>query len=171
MKSQLKTIEKKIFSPDRAKRECARLRRAKRKIVFTNGCFDILHPGHVLYLEKAKKRGDILVVALDTDRAVQKLKGPTRPINSLGSRMQVIAALQSVDMVTWFENANPIPLILNLKPHVLVKGGDWKPDQILGSKEVREWGGKVFSLPFVEGNSTTRIINQIIQKGADSSAV
>jgi rfaE bifunctional protein nucleotidyltransferase chain/domain len=130
-------------------------------VVFTNGCFDILHPGHVSYLEAARKKGDFLVVALDTDAAVRKLKGPGRPVNRLESRMQVLAALESVDAVTWFGGANPVPLIKKLKPSVLVKGGDWKIELILGSKEVLGWGGKVFSLRYVEGNSTTGIIRKI----------
>ena len=132
--------------------------------MFTNGCFDILHPGHVTYLEAARRKGDFLVVAMDTDAAVRKLKGPERPINPLESRMQVLAALESIDAVTWFSGGNPIPLISRIKPDVLVKGGDWKIPQILGSKEVLSWGGKVFSLKFVVGKSTTNIVNKIKKK-------
>lgn len=143
---------------------CRREIRAGRKVVFTNGCFDILHPGHVTYLEAARGKGDFLVVALDTDAAVRKLKGPDRPVNSLESRMSVIAALECVDAVTWFDKGNPVPTIKKLHPNVLVKGGDWKPHQILGSKEVLCWGGKVFSLPYIEGKSTTNIIKKIRKK-------
>ncbi len=130
-------------------------------MVFTNGCFDIIHPGHVTYLEAARRKGDFLVVALDSDAAVRKLKGPERPINPLKSRLLVVAALESVDAVTWFTGGNPISIITRVKPDVLVKGGDWKTSQILGSQEVLGWGGKVFSLKFVAGKSTTNIVNKI----------
>lgn len=129
-------------------------------MVFTNGCFDLLHKGHVTYLEKARNLGDILVVALDTDESVRKLKGPKRPINTLADRLEVIAALESVDFVTWFEASDPQPLIRKLRPDILVKGGDWKPEDILGSKDVLSWGGKVKSLPYVEGKSTTLMIQR-----------
>jgi len=128
--------------------------------VFTNGCFDILHKGHVNYLENARNLGDHLVVALNSDESVKRLKGPTRPINSLSDRLEVIAALEMVDYVTWFEADTPLELIKMLRPHILVKGGDWKVDQIVGSKEVIGWGGTVLSLPFIEGKSTTEIIKR-----------
>lgn len=151
------TIQKKIKSPRGLQRILAS---KKSGVVFTNGCFDILHKGHVSYLERAKKLGKILVVALNTDESVRELKGPTRPINTLGDRMEVIAALASVDYVTWFSDETPLKLIQLLKPHLLVKGGDWKPSQIVGSKEVLARGGKVRSLKFVPGRSTTRIIER-----------
>lgn len=133
-------------------------RRKKIKIVFTNGCFDLLHPGHVVYLEQAKKQGDYLIVALNSDASVKRIKGPSRPINSLADRLEVIAALESVNYVTWFEEDTPLALILTLKPDVLVKGGDWKPDEIVGGPEVIRWGGKVKSLKFIPGKSTTALI-------------
>lgn len=136
------------------------LQRVRSRVVFTNGCFDLLHKGHVTYLEKARNLGDILVVALDTDESVRKLKGPKRPINTLADRLEVIAALESVDFVTWFEASDPQPLIRKLRPDILVKGGDWKPEDILGSKDVLSWGGKVKSLPYVEGKSTTLMIQR-----------
>ena len=157
----MRRLAKKLFSPQRAALVCKKAAKSGKRVVFTNGCFDILHPGHVAYLEAARAKGDFLVVALDTDAAVRKLKGPERPINALASRMQVIAALESVDAVTWFGGGNPIPTIKKLKPSILVKGGDWKVDQILGSKEVLSWGGKVFSLKFIAGKSTTGIIKKI----------
>ena len=135
-----------------------RSNKKKPKIVFTNGCFDLLHKGHVTYLEAARKRGDILVVALNADESVKRLKGPERPLNTLADRMEVIGALECVDFVTWFEEETPLNAINKLKPDVLVKGGDWKPEQIVGSTEVRSWKGKVFSLPYVEGKSTTELI-------------
>ena len=136
------------------------LKRQKKSSVFTNGCFDILHSGHVDYLESARKQGDFLIVALNSDSSIQTIKGPSRPINSLQDRLKVIAALESVDFVTWFEEDNPLNLILLLKPKVLVKGGDWKVEQIIGSKEVLAWGGKVRSLKYIEGKSTTQIIHR-----------
>lgn len=154
-------FEKKILSPQKAAALSAKLNKAGKKVVFTNGCFDILHPGHVHYLESARNKGDFLVVALDTDEAVRKLKGADRPINPLESRMQVMAALESVGAVTWFENADPVPIIKKIRPRILVKGGDWKINQILGSTEVLSWGGKVFSLKYIEGKSTTNIIKKI----------
>jgi rfaE bifunctional protein nucleotidyltransferase chain/domain len=157
----MRALRSKILAPAKAAAACRRASRQGRKVVFTNGCFDIIHPGHVSYLEAAKRRGDFLVVALDTDAAVRKLKGPTRPVNSLRSRLQVIAALESVDAVTWFEGGNPIPIIKRVRPDVLVKGGDWKIPQILGSREVLGWGGRVHSLKFVDGQSTTSIIRKI----------
>ncbi|MBI3543975.1 MAG: D-glycero-beta-D-manno-heptose 1-phosphate adenylyltransferase [Deltaproteobacteria bacterium] len=144
-----------------AEKQCRAQARAGRRVVFTNGCFDILHPGHVSYLEAARAKGDFLVVAMDTDAAVRKLKGPSRPINNLEHRMQVMAGLESVDAVTWFDKGDPRAIIRKLRPGVLCKGGDWKVAQILGSKEVLSWGGKVFSLKFVDGKSTTKIVNKI----------
>jgi D-glycero-beta-D-manno-heptose 1-phosphate adenylyltransferase len=151
----------KIKSPQSLKRTLSKLRGlsgSKKKVVFTNGCFDLLHKGHVTYLEKAKKLGNVLVLALNSDDSVKRLKGPERPMNPLEDRMEVIAALESVDFVTWFEEDTPLDLIRLLKPDVLVKGGDWKPEQIVGSADVIAWGGKVRSLPYVEGRSTTQII-------------
>ena len=113
-----------------------------------------------MYLEKARKTGDILVVALNSDASVKRLKGPSRPIHSLAARRIVIAALESVDYVTSFSEDTPLQAILELKPDVLAKGGDWKPSQIVGSREVLGWGGKVRSIRFVEGHSSTRIIQK-----------
>ncbi len=154
-------LSSKILSPEKAIAYCKKKSRAGKKIVFTNGCFDILHPGHVFYLEQARAKGDFLIVALDTDASVRKLKGAGRPVNDLKSRQQVIAALESIDCVTSFSNSDPLPLIKKLSPKVLVKGGDWKIPAIVGSKEVLASGGKVFSLPFVKGKSTTNIIKKI----------
>jgi D-glycero-beta-D-manno-heptose 1-phosphate adenylyltransferase len=151
---------KKIKSPLALSKGLKLERKKKRRVVFTNGCFDLLHKGHVTYLAKAKKLGDILVVALDTDESVRALKGANRPINTLADRLEVIAALESVDYVTWFEDSDPQPLIRQLRPDVLVKGGDWKSDAILGSKDVLSWGGKVKALPYVEGKSTTLMIQR-----------
>jgi len=132
-----------------------------KKIVFTNGCFDILHRGHVAYLEEAKKLGDLLVIGLNSDASVKRLKGEERPINNESDRKFVMSRLKPVDFVEIFTEDTPLNLILKIEPHVLVKGGDWKIDQIVGGKEVIAWGGEVFSLNFVYGYSTTSIINKI----------
>ena len=146
----------KIRSPQALKK----IVRTKRDVVFTNGCFDLLHKGHVTYLEEAKRQGKSLIVALNSDSSVKILKGPTRPINPLADRLEVIAALESVDYVTWFEDETPLELIRLLRPKILVKGGDWKANQIVGSADVLSWGGKVKSLKFVDGHSTTKLIEK-----------
>jgi D-beta-D-heptose 7-phosphate kinase/D-beta-D-heptose 1-phosphate adenosyltransferase len=127
-------------------------------VVFTNGCFDLLHQGHVSYLAQARKLGDYLVVALNSDSSVRKLKGPGRPLNSLRDRMEVMASLECVDYVTWFSQDTPLALIKKIRPDILVKGGDWKANQIVGANDVLSWGGRVYSLPYVRGKSTTRLI-------------
>lgn len=162
MKPSPRRRSAKIRSPRALARELGRRRTGRRaaKIVFTNGCFDILHKGHVTYLEKARRLGDALIVALNTDASVKRLKGESRPVNGLADRLEVIAALESVDYVTWFDDDTPLALIRTLNPDVLVKGGDWKPAQIVGSDHVLARGGKVRSLPYVEGRSTTRIIER-----------
>lgn len=129
--------------------------------VFTNGCFDILHLGHATYIEQAKLQGDILIVALNSDLSVRKLKGPTRPVNTLKNRMGLIAALQGVDYVTWFSEGTPLNLIKKLRPNTLVKGGDYKIKSIVGHKEVTSWGGTVKCLPFLDGHSTSKIIKKM----------
>ena len=132
-----------------------------KRIVFTNGCFDILHRGHVTYLTEAKKLGDILVVGLNSDASVKRLKGPERPLNNEIDRRYVLSQLKAVDFVEIFEEDTPLNLILKINPKILVKGGDWKVDQIVGAKEVLANGGDVFSLNFVDGYSTTALINKI----------
>lgn len=132
-----------------------------KKIVFTNGCFDILHKGHVSYLNEAKKLGDLLVIGLNSDASVKRLKGPERPINNELDRKFVMENLKAIDFVEIFEEDTPLSLILKVKPNILVKGGDWKIDQIVGGKEVIQAGGEVYSLNFVDGYSTTSIITKI----------
>lgn len=132
-----------------------------KRIVFTNGCFDILHRGHVTYLAEARKLGDLLVIGLNSDASVRKLKGPERPINNETDRQYVLSQLKSVDFVEIFDEPTPMNLILKVQPKILVKGGDWKIDQIVGAKEVLANGGDVFSLNFVDGYSTTSIIQKI----------
>jgi rfaE bifunctional protein nucleotidyltransferase chain/domain len=137
----------------------ARLRRGK-TVVFTNGCFDLIHTGHLKVLEHCKKKGDILVVALNSDASVRKLKGPKRPILPLSDRGPLMAALKPVDFATWFGEDTPYQLIKRLKPDVLVKGGDWKPGSIVGADLVK----KVVRIPLVKGRSTTGIIQDIARK-------
>lgn len=159
MKNKLK---EKILSPAALAKKLSALKKKKKKIVFTNGCFDILHRGHVTYLNQARAKGDVLIVAVNADVSVQKLKGPTRPINPLEDRQWVLAALECVDFVTAFSEDTPLKIIQKLMPNVLVKGGDWKPEQIVGSSTVIENGGRVYSLPFVKDKSTSAIIDKII---------
>ncbi|MBP7056719.1 MAG: D-glycero-beta-D-manno-heptose 1-phosphate adenylyltransferase [Candidatus Omnitrophica bacterium] len=151
----------KIKSLSELKSELKRSRRHGLKTVFTNGCFDILHLGHIDYLERAKKLGDILIVGLNSDGSVKKLKGPSRPINSQKARARMLAALECVDFVTIFNEETPAKVIKNLCPDVLVKGGDWKVKDIVGSDFVVSMGGRVVSLKFVKGYSTTGLIKKM----------
>lgn len=131
-------------------------------IVFTNGCFDILHRGHVTYLAQAKAQGAYLIVALNTDASVKRQgKDKHRPINPLSHRLAVIAALASVDLVTWFDEDTPLKLIELIQPHILVKGGDWHPQNIIGAKETLERGGRVLAIPFLYQTSTTKTLHKI----------
>jgi len=141
--------------------ELSKIKSLGKKVVFTNGCFDILHVGHVCYLEDARNLGDYLVVGVNSDDSVSRIKGPSRPINPLQQRMMVLAALQSVDAVISFSDDTPYHLIEALAPDLLVKGGDWKVEDIVGSSLVLSKGGKVLSLPFTEGWSTTSIEQKI----------
>jgi D-beta-D-heptose 7-phosphate kinase/D-beta-D-heptose 1-phosphate adenosyltransferase len=135
-------------------------KKSNKKIVFTNGCFDLLHIGHVTYLEEAKKLGDVLIVGINTDASVRVLKGPTRPIQNENDRSEILAALKAVDHTILFSEDTPLNLIKKIKPDVLVKGGDWKIEQIVGSDFVMSYGGQVKSLNFVNGKSTTAIIEK-----------
>jgi len=137
------------------------LKLSGKSIVFTNGCFDILHRGHVAYLQSAKDLGDILIVGMNTDASVKRLKGNDRPINTLEDRAYVLSALKSVDYVIPFDEDTPLTLIQSIHPDILVKGGDYTLDTIIGAKEVLAHGGKVEVIPFVEGKSTTSIIDAI----------
>jgi rfaE bifunctional protein nucleotidyltransferase chain/domain len=140
---------------------------AGKRVVFTNGCFDLLHPGHVRYLAHARALGDALVVALNSDRAVRELKGPDRPILFEDERAEVMAALESVTFVTVFDDVSPRETIVAVAPDVLVKGGDWGVGEIIGRDEVEAAGGEVRSLPFVDGCSTTDVVRRIRSAGAE----
>ena len=153
----------KILSLDQLRTERERLRRLGRCVVFTNGCFDLIHPGHVRYLQEARRLGDALIVALNSDRSVRELKGEKRPILDQNERAEVMAALGCVDFVTIFDEPTPRVVIATLLPDVLVKGGDWGVDRIVGRDEVEAAGGEVFSLPFIEGCSTTDLIERIVR--------
>ena len=137
------------------------LKRQGKRIIFTNGCFDIVHFGHISYLQQAANKGDILIVGINSDRSVKRLKGLGRPVVSQQHRASVVAALEAVDYVVIFEQDTPEALINALTPDVLVKGGDWKIEDIIGSQMVIKNGGKVFSIKFVKGFSTTELINKI----------
>jgi len=154
----------KILRPEQMLRERERLRADGKRLVFTNGVFDLLHVGHVRYLEQARALGDVLLVAINSDRTVRELKGPDRPVFNEAERAEILAALRCVDYVTVFDNISPRSLIAELLPDVLVKGGDYQLDQIHGREEVEAAGGNVISLPFVEGASTTDIIKKVIRE-------
>lgn len=135
--------------------------RPGKKLVFTNGCFDILHVGHVRYLQEARSCGDLLVVALNTDRSVRELKGPERPIQNQDDRAEILAALACVDYTFLFDEDTPLNVIKELNPDVLVKGGDWQISEIVGSDHVLGQGGEVKSLSFVDGRSTTSVVEKV----------
>ena len=157
-------MKAKILSIDEMLVERERLRDAGARLVFTNGVFDLLHVGHVRYLTEARALGEALVVAINSDRAVRELKGPNRPVFDENERAEILAALRQVDYVVVFDNISPRTLISQLVPDVLVKGGDYQLDQIHGREEVEAAGGIVFALPFVDGASTTRLIERMKNK-------
>ena len=157
--------EKVILDREELRRVRAELRAEGRRLVFTNGCFDILHVGHVRYLAQARAEGDALLVAINSDRSVRALKGEGRPVVSEGERAEVLAALAAVDFVTVFDEESPRSLIAELLPDVLVKGGDYALEGIHGREEVERAGGRVLSLPFVQGASTTDIIERVKSTG------
>lgn len=156
----------KVFDRESMLAERATLRETCQKLVFTNGCFDILHPGHVRYLTEARALGDRLVVAVNADATVSALKGEGRPLMPLGERMEILAALEAVDYVVSFDEATPQAVIDAIIPDVLVKGGDWTPENIVGRDTVESSGGRVLSLAFAPGYSTSGLIDRIVFKKA-----
>ena len=136
------------------------LQQKSKKVIFTNGCFDLLHVGHVRYLAEAKKLGDFLIVGVNSDDSVKRLKGPTRPIQNQSDRAEILKALESVDETVIFNEDTPENLIKSVRPDILVKGGDWSVDQIVGGPFVQSYGGQVCSLTFIDGKSTTKIIQK-----------
>jgi rfaE bifunctional protein nucleotidyltransferase chain/domain len=153
----------KITPRNELKATVERLKREGKKVVFTNGCFDILHAGHTRYLREARKLGDALILALNSDSSVRSIKGPMRPIVPEAERAEVVASLDSVDYVTVFDELTPLELIEFIRPDVIVKGGDWAEKDIVGAETVRKWGGRVAIMPEIEGASTTNIIDKVLQ--------
>ncbi|MCB9225710.1 MAG: D-glycero-beta-D-manno-heptose 1-phosphate adenylyltransferase [Chitinophagales bacterium] len=151
----------KLQTVEELKRTIAQWQLKNNIVVFTNGCFDILHTGHIHILEEAKKQGHKLIVALNTDASVKKLKGKNRPINAELDRAKVISAIEAVDAVVLFNEETPLTLIKILQPDVLVKGGDYTKNNIVGAKEIESWGGKVVIIPFLQGFSSTSIIEKM----------
>ncbi len=154
----------KIGSLARVRARCRRWRREGKRVVFTNGCFDLLHPGHVRYLAAARARGDLLVVGLNSDRSVRGLKGAGRPVQPEKARAELLAALACVDQVVIFDAPTPLDTILELEPDVLVKGADWGRGDIVGGREVEAWGGRVVRIPVVAGESTTNLIARCAER-------
>jgi len=140
------------------------LRAKGKRVVFTNGCFDLLHIGHLRYLEKAKALGDILVIGVNSDHSVRNLKGPKRPLLPEAERAEILSGLECVDYVTIFNEPTPFEIISLFQPHILVKGGDWSKEEIVGREVVEGLGGKVVIIPFVKGSSTTNLIESIVKR-------
>jgi rfaE bifunctional protein nucleotidyltransferase chain/domain len=140
------------------------LQSAGKKVVFTNGCFDILHPGHIDLLRKARALGDVLLVAINSDVSVSRIKGPHRPIFNQEERAELLAALEMVDLVTVFNEETPLQAILDIRPDVLIKGADWGLDNIVGRREVESWGGRVATVSLTEGQSTTGIVERVLAR-------
>ena len=151
----------KILERETLQKKLDALRKKGKKIAFTNGCFDILHVGHVRYLREAKKTADVLVLALNSDSSVRSIKGEKSPLMTEKESAEILAALEFVDFVTIFPELTPLKLINYLKPDVLIKGGDWPEEKVVGREEVKKWGGKVAIIPEVEGKSTTNVVEKI----------
>jgi rfaE bifunctional protein nucleotidyltransferase chain/domain len=148
----------KVLALNAAVERVRELKREGKRVVFTNGCFDLLHPGHTRYLAEARKLGDVLLVAVNSDRSVRVLKGPGRPVFPQNERAEILAALACVDYVTIFDELTPRELVARMLPQILVKGGNWPPDQIVGREEVEAAGGKVALIPVIAGFSTSSLV-------------
>jgi D-beta-D-heptose 7-phosphate kinase/D-beta-D-heptose 1-phosphate adenosyltransferase len=157
-------VKEKIKVKKELKRIVEDLKSKGKRIVFTNGCFDLLHVGHIRYLEKAKTLGDVLVVGVNSDRSVRNLKGPHRPILPEEERAEILSGLESVNYITVFDEPTPLELISSLQPHILVKGGDWTKETTVGKEVVERLGGEVVILPFIEGSSTSNLIETILKR-------
>jgi len=157
-------MKKKIKERKELLRIIKNLKAKGKQIVFTNGCFDVLHLGHVRYLEEAKALGGVLVVGVNSDSSVRKLKGPKRPILPEQERTEILSGLGCVDYITIFNEADPLKLITSLKPNLLVKGGDWTREQIVGREVVERSGGELVIIPFVKGASTSNVIDTILKR-------
>jgi len=154
-------MKSKIVSQKKAVSIRAKLKRNNKIVVFTNGCFDVIHSGHAIYLDRAREKGDFLIIGLNTDKSVNRLKGKNRPIMSFGERALLLAYLSPVDLVVGFGDDTPLNLIKKLKPDILVKGADYRTSEIVGASEIKSWGGKVFRIPLVKGCSTSTILRKI----------
>ena len=159
-------MQNKILALEALQEKLQALRRKGHRIVFTNGCFDILHVGHLRYLTAARQEGDLLVVGLNSDRSVAVIKGPRRPIVPAEQRAEILSGLKCIDFITLFDEPDPFNLVRLIRPDVLVKGGDWPEDQIIGADIVKADGGKVVRVPLIKGNSTTAIIEKILKNYA-----
>lgn len=154
---------RKIISPSGLKRKVRALKQKGKRIVFTNGCFDILHYGHIKYLQDAREKGDYLVVAVNSDSSVKKIKAKNRPVVGQADRLKTVAALASVDFAVLFSEDNPLKLIKALKPDILIKGADWDKKRIVGADFVESYGGKVKTVNLVRGRSTSALIEKIVR--------
>jgi len=161
MEKKMERYRLKIKELPEIKEEIERFKAEGKKIVFTNGCFDILHPGHTRYLFSARELGDYLIVAVNSDRSVRAIKGAGRPVIPQDERAELLAALECVDGVVIFDEDNPLKVIQYLVPHILVKGGDWEEDEIIGADVVKGAGGEVRRIPFISGHSTTDILKRM----------
>lgn len=157
-------MKNKIKDKEDLKKVVERVKKEGKRVVFTNGCFDLIHVGHTRYLEEAKKLGDILIVAVNSDQSVRTIKGNKRPIIPEEERAEVLSALQCVDFVVIFDEPDPLNIISSLKPDVLVKGGDWREDAIIGKEVVESIGGKVVRIPEIKGASSSSIIDKIVNR-------
>jgi len=160
----MREIAEKILTREQLLQIMEELRCQNKRIVFTNGCFDILHIGHITYLIEAKKRGDVLIVGVNSDSSVSQLKGPNRPLQHEAIRCQMLAALEAVDYVTIFEETIPNGIIGLIRPHVHVKGGDYDPEKMPETPLIRSYGGQVVIVPITEGHSTSKIIDEIVRR-------
>ncbi len=151
----------KILERNALKDELEKLRKKGETVAFTNGCFDILHVGHVRYLREAKKTADVLVLALNSDSSVRSIKGEKKPLVPEKERAEILAALEFIDFVTIFPELTPLELINYLKPDILIKGGDWPEEKVVGREEIKKWGGRVKIIPEIKGKSTTNIVEKI----------
>ena len=160
---QIESIKNKIYTLENLEQQLKVWAKESKKIVFTNGCFDIIHQGHIDYLAKAKDLGDILIIGLNTDQSVSTIKGKNRPIQDQESRAIILASMQFVDAIVYFSDPTPYELISSIQPDILVKGADYKPEEIVGYDIVKQKGGEIKTLTFLEGYSTTSIENKIIK--------
>ena len=154
-------MSNKIFKPEEMGSKAAQLKKQGKTIGFTNGCFDILHSGHVSYLNEAKKNVDFLILGLNTDSSIKKIKGSSRPIVDQENRAQVLSGLSSVDAIVFFNENTPIKLIKTIQPHFLIKGNDYKVEEVVGHKEIKKWAGEVMLIDLIPGQSSTNIIKKI----------